>query len=156
MREFIRGYQLSRIFGPGRCDETNSRALHIWEGSRIRWTRNWTVQRYDTTLALNGSLEAKTRTVSSTSTLLTTDFAILASMAIILTLSAASTQNEMIIFVKNTSTSAVTVDPGSGDTIKGVASKSLSTHVILKQLFSQFFISIWFASILVLGKASIF
>lgn len=91
----------------------------------------------NTTLSVNGSFAAKTRSVSSTTTLQTTDFAILASGTITLTLPPADTQNGMIIFIKNTSTSTVTVDPESGDTIEGAASKPLATQYASLTLISN-------------------
>ena len=74
--------------------------------------------------------------------LLTTDFAILASGAITLTLPPADTQNGMMIFIKNVSTSIVTVvpgGPGGTDTIEGFTSSTPKT--LTKQYDSLMLIS---------------
>jgi hypothetical protein len=83
-------------------------------------------QTINTTLAVNGSIAAKTRSVSASTTLLASDFAIFASGKITLTLPAADTQNGMMLFIKNASTSAVTVAATGSDKIEGKTSKTLS------------------------------
>ncbi len=90
-----------------------------------------------TTLKVCGSFAAKVRSVSSTTTLLASDFAILASGAIMLTLPAASTQNGMVIFIKNTSTSTVTVKAGGSDKIEAGTSKTLSSQFASLTLISN-------------------
>lgn len=75
----------------------------------------------NTTLAVNGSIAAKTRSVTASGSIETTDYAIFASGPATLTLPPAATQNGMMLFVKNVSTSAVSVGPGGTDTIEGAS-----------------------------------
>jgi len=82
-----------------------------------------------TTLHVNGSLSAKTVKVSKNYTMTKTDFAVLASGAITVTLPAAKTSAGMIVFIKNVNTSAttVTVKPAGSDNIdNSTAAQSLS------------------------------
>lgn len=81
----------------------------------------------NTTPVVNGSMAAKTRCVSATGCLATTDYGIFASGTITVTLPPAKTQKGMMLFVKNTSTSTVTIKPGGTDTIEGKASCSPRT-----------------------------
>lgn len=98
-----------------------------------------------TTLAVHGSVSTKARVVTCTTTMTTTDFAILANAAshdITLTLPAANTPgacNGMIVMIKKTdsSTNTVTVMAASGNTIEGVPSKTLSKQYDFVQLISN-------------------
>lgn len=88
----------------------------------------------NTTLAVNGSIAAKMRTVSTTNTLAASDYAVLAKGTITLTLPAANTQDGMMLFIKNTSTSTVSVIPGGSDAIEGASS---STPKLLSKKFDS-------------------
>jgi hypothetical protein len=98
-------------------------------------------QTINTTLAVNGSIAAKTRVVTKSATLAATDFAIFANGAITLTLPPASTQNGMLLFIKNVSTASTTptvsVKPASADTIEGTSSKTLSSKYASLTLVSN-------------------
>lgn len=82
-----------------------------------------------TSLQVNGSVSARTVIVTSNYTMGNTDFAVLANGGIKVTLPEASATAGMIIFVKNISTSTVTVEAFASctetDTIEGANSKSL-------------------------------
>jgi hypothetical protein len=93
-----------------------------------------------TSLQVNGSLAAKVVTKTANYSMTATDFAILASGAITITLPAAKIANGMIVFVKNVSTSTVKVTPKGTDTIEGKSSSSpqlLSTQYASLTLISN-------------------
>jgi hypothetical protein len=78
-------------------------------------------QTINTTLAVNGSVAGKARiaTTSAEGTMGASDFALLANGAITVTLAPAKTQVGMMAFVKNISSSAVTVKPSGTDKVEG-------------------------------------
>jgi len=94
-----------------------------------------------TTLTVGGSVSAKTVAVTSNYKMGASDFAVLASGAIKITLPPASTASGMIVFIKNVSTSTVTVDPfksdAETDTIEGASSKKLKKQYDSLQLISN-------------------
>jgi hypothetical protein len=98
-----------------------------------------------TTLALHGSLSMKARTVSTCTTMTTSDFAILANAstkAVIVTLPPANTPgacNGMIVFVKkiDSSANAVDVTAAGSDTIENVSSAPLTSQYASLTLLSN-------------------
>lgn len=98
-----------------------------------------------TTLAVAGSVSANTVIALANYMMGATDFAVLAKGAITVTLPPASTAKGMIVFVKNTSKSTVTLDAFSGtidkkketDTIEGASSKNLKNQYDSLQLISN-------------------
>lgn len=90
-----------------------------------------------TTLTVGGSLSAKTAVATANYTMGASDFAVLASGAIKVTLPPASTATGMIVFIKNTSTSTVTIDRSGTDTIEGATSKKLKKQYDSLQLISN-------------------
>jgi hypothetical protein len=105
-------------------------------------------QTINTTFALNGSMSARAKIVTTCYPMTASDFAVLANAtkAISVTLPAASTGGSfgtcigggMIVFIKNTTANAVTVKVhSSSDTIEGSASISLSSQYDSLQLISN-------------------
>ncbi len=94
-----------------------------------------------TTLTVGGSLSAKTVTATSNYKMGSSDFAVLASGTITVTLPKASTANGMIVFIKNISTAAVTVkafkSASETDTIESAATKKLTKQYDSLQLISN-------------------
>jgi hypothetical protein len=90
-----------------------------------------------TTLHVAGSVSAKTVITSSNYAMGSSDFAVLASGAVTVTLPKASTAAGMLVFIKNTSTSTVTLSASGTDTIEGAASKSLTKQYDSLQLISN-------------------
>lgn len=82
-----------------------------------------------TTLAVGGSISARTIIATANYKMGSSDFAVLASGKTKVTLPPASTATGMIVFVKNTSTSTVTIEAFKSstetDTVEGAASKAL-------------------------------
>jgi hypothetical protein len=94
-----------------------------------------------TTLTVGGSLSARTVVATTNYEMGATDFAVLASGKIKITLPPASTATGMIIFVKNTSTDKVTIEPfgnsSESDSIEGATSKHLKKQYDSLQLISN-------------------
>lgn len=95
-----------------------------------------------TTLTVGGSLSAKTVIATANYNMGSSDFAVLASGKIKVTLPPASTAMGMIVFVKNISKSTVTIDAFTNstteiDTIEGAASKRLKKQYDSLQLISN-------------------
>lgn len=94
-----------------------------------------------TTLQVGGSLSLKTVVASGNYKMGPTDFAVLATGKIKVTLPPASTAAGMIVFVKNDSTKSVTIEAFSNtsetDTIEGAVSKSLNKQYDSLQLISN-------------------
>jgi hypothetical protein len=94
-----------------------------------------------TTLAVNGSMSAKTVIAATNYKMGASDFAVLAGGAITVTLPEASTAAGMMVFIKNTSTSTVTVKAfnkaAETDTIEGSATKHLKKQYDSLQLISN-------------------
>jgi len=90
-----------------------------------------------TTLRVNGSMSAKTVAVSANYAMKASDFAVLASGTITLTLPKAKIASGMIVFIKNTSTGTVTVGVSGTDTIEGFSSKLLKKQFDSLQLISN-------------------
>jgi hypothetical protein len=94
-----------------------------------------------TSLQVNGGISAKAVVATSNYKMGSSDFAVLASGKIKVTLPPASTSTGMIVFVKNTSTSTVTIEAfkkgSETDTIEGAASKALTKQYDSLQLISN-------------------
>jgi hypothetical protein len=94
-----------------------------------------------TTLTVAGSVSAKTLLVTSDYEMGTTDFAVIVSGKVKVTLPPATTSVGMIVFVKNTSTSTVTIEAykegSETDTIEGAATKALTKQYDSLQLISN-------------------
>lgn len=94
-----------------------------------------------TTLTVGGSVSARTVTTTANYKMGSSDFAVLASGKIKVTLPPASTANGMIVFVKNISTSTVTIDAFKSsketDTIEGAAAQALKKQYDSLQLISN-------------------
>jgi hypothetical protein len=94
-----------------------------------------------TTLTVGGSVSARTVVATANYKMGSSDFAVLASGKIKATLPPASTATGMIVFVKNTSTSTVTIEAFKNsketDTIEGAASEALKKQYDSLQLISD-------------------
>jgi hypothetical protein len=94
-----------------------------------------------TTLTVGGSLSAKTVIATRNYKMGNDDFAVLANGTLTVTLPPASTATGMIVFVKNASTSTVTIEAykkgSETDTIEGASSKSLKKQYDSMQLISN-------------------
>jgi hypothetical protein len=94
-----------------------------------------------TTLTVGGSVSARTVAVTKNYKMGASDFAVLASGKIKVTLPPASTASGMIVFVKNISTSTVTIeafnDKNETDTIEGASLKNLKKQYDSLQLVSN-------------------
>lgn len=95
----------------------------------------------NTTLQINGSVSAKTVMTTKSYKMGASDFAVLGSGKIKVTLPPASTATGMIVFIKNVSTSTVTIeaftDKTETDTVEGAASKDLKKQYDSLQLISN-------------------
>jgi hypothetical protein len=82
-----------------------------------------------TTLHVGGSVSAKVAFPSTaTYCMASTCFAVLSASATTINLPAAGTATGMLVFIKRTAASTVTINAAAGDTIEGKASKSLTTQ----------------------------